>query len=137
MSENDKVWQDWGSVSWNKTNERKNNETKEQQILRLKRTDSGKVSTIKKNNCNKQTTDLVVPIKNIDGDIDTYVHKKVSMNMGKKIAQRRCELKLTQKDLAFKLSLPVKIIQDYESSKAIPNHLIINKLQQILGQIRD
>jgi ribosome-binding protein aMBF1 (putative translation factor) len=136
MQKNDN-WQDWNEVSWNKTNERKKNETKEQQILRLKRVDPSKVETIKKNSCNKQTTDSVVPMKNIDGDIDSYVHKKVSMTMAKRIAQKRCEIKLSQKDLAFKLSLPVKIIQDYESSKAIPNHLIINKLQQILGPLRD
>jgi len=128
-------WQDWDPLSWNKTNERKKNETKEQQILRLKRTDSSKVATLAKNTCNKQISDVVV--KNIDGDVDNFVHKKVSMTMAKKIAQKRCELKLSQKDLAYKLSLPIKIIQDYESSKAIPNHMIINNLQKILGPLRD
>ena len=32
----------------------------------------------------------------------------------------------------------VKIIQDYEASKAIPNHVIINKMEKILGsKLRD
>ena len=57
--------------------------------------------------------------------------------MGKKIAQLRCEKKLTQKELAFQLSLNVKIIQDYENSKAVVNSNIINKIEKILGKIRD
>ena len=57
--------------------------------------------------------------------------------MGKKIAKLRCEKKLTQKDLAFQLSLNVKIIQDYEASKATINPNIINKIEKILGRIRE
>ena len=57
--------------------------------------------------------------------------------MGKKIAQLRCEKKITQKELALQLSLNIKIIQDYENSKAIPNSIIINKLEKVLGKIRD
>ena len=68
---------------------------------------------------------------------DTFIHKKVSLSMAKRLAQARCVNKLTQKELAFKLSLPVKIIQDYEAGIAIPNHIITNKIEKILGKIRD
>jgi ribosome-binding protein aMBF1 (putative translation factor) len=30
----------------------------------------------------------------------------------------------------------VKIIQDYESGAAIPNHIITNKIEKVLGKIR-
>jgi putative transcription factor len=62
----------------------------------------------------------------------------VSLSMSKRIAQARCEKKLTQKELAALLSLPAKIVQEYESGKAIPNHVVINKLEKALGcRLRD
>ena len=58
--------------------------------------------------------------------------------MSKKIAKARCDKKMTQKELAFALSLPFKIIQDYENGTAIPNHLILNKIEKILDvRVRD
>jgi putative transcription factor len=58
--------------------------------------------------------------------------------MSKRIAQARCEKKMTQKDLANALSLPFKIIQDYEAGKAIPNHVVLNKIEKALGvRVRD
>ena len=45
---------------------------------------------------------------------------------------------MTQKDLALKLSLPTKTIQDYESGKAQPNNLILCKIEKVLGvRVRD
>ena len=40
--------------------------------------------------------------------------------------------------MALKLSLPVKIIQDYENGLAIPNAFILNKIESVLGvRVRD
>ena len=44
---------------------------------------------------------------------------------------------MTQKELANALYLPFKIIQDYEAGKAIPNPLVLNKIERILGRVRD
>jgi putative transcription factor len=129
--------QDWTPYSWNKTNEKRKDETKEQHINRLKKV-TGAVSTINKTSGNKQTLSLdSSKLKKIENEEDTFVLPKVSLSMGKKIAKLRCEKKLSQKDLAFQLSLNVKIIQDYEASKAIPNPVIINKMERILGRIRE
>jgi len=129
--------QDWTPYSWNKTNEKRKDETKEQHINRLKKV-TGAVSTINKTSGNKQTLSLdSSKLKKIENEEDTFVLPKVSLSMGKKIAKLRCEKKLSQKDLAFQLSLNVKIIQDYEASKAIPNPVIINKIERILGRIRE
>ena len=83
----------------------------------------------------KQNSNL--DLKKIENEEETFKHKSVSLSMSKKIAQKRCSMKLTQKDLAFKLSLPEKIIKDYENGSAIPNHIIINKIEKIIGKIRD
>ena len=45
----------------------------------------------------------------------------------------RLELKLTQKDVAQKINEKPSVVQDYESSKAIPNAQILGKLERILG----
>jgi putative transcription factor len=39
----------------------------------------------------------------------------------------------TQKDLAQKVNEKPSVIQDYESSKAIPNPQILGKLERTLG----
>ena len=45
---------------------------------------------------------------------------------------------MSQKDLANTIYLPYKIIQDYESGKAIPNPLVLNKIEKALGvRVRD
>ena len=60
------------------------------------------------------------------------------MEMGKKIAQARCEKKVTQKELANALNLPENIIKNFESGKALYNAVIINKLEKYLGKrLRD
>lgn len=43
------------------------------------------------------------------------------------------ELKLSQKDVAQKISEKLSVLQDYESSKAIPNPQILAKIEGVLG----
>lgn len=43
------------------------------------------------------------------------------------------ELKLSQKDVAAKINEKPSVLQDYESSKAIPNPQILGKLERTLG----
>ena len=43
------------------------------------------------------------------------------------------EKQLSQKDLAQKVNEKPSVIQDYESSKAIPNPQILAKLERVLG----
>ena len=53
--------------------------------------------------------------------------------MANQIAQARTAKKMTQKELATKLNMPVKVVQQYESGKAVPNGAIINKLNRALS----
>jgi putative transcription factor len=48
------------------------------------------------------------------------------------IQKARQAKKITQKDLAFLLNLQPKIINDYESGKAIPDCKIIRKMEKVL-----
>jgi putative transcription factor len=128
-------FQDWETVGWNKTGEKSKNESKSSYLNNQMR----KNNTVSqnKNVSNKSQIDTVSNIRNIEKEEETFKHEKVSLSMSKKIAQARCEKKLSQKDLANALYLPFKIIQDYEAGKAIPNPFVLNKIEKILGRVRD
>jgi putative transcription factor len=132
-------FQDWNEVKWDKRNEKKDisNVTKLNNAIR-----SGLVTTRQKtgnlNKAGSSGVNTVVNQKKLEKEEETFKHQKVSLNMSKRIAQARNEKKLTQKDLANGIFVPLKTIQDYESSKAIPNHIIINKMEKFLNcRLRD
>ena len=128
-------FQDWNVVSWDKRGERSKNESKKDYINNQTRKNNT-VSTLKTQSLNSNKIDIP-NIKKIEKEEDTFIIKTVSLNVSKRIAQKRCEQKLTQKELAFKLNLPEKIIKEYEAGKAVPNHVILNKIEKILGRVRD
>ena len=70
--------------------------------------------------------------KNVEDD-EIPTLKKLDNDFGKRLQQARCEKKMSQKDLAQKINEKQKVVQDYETGKAIPNHNIINKMERILG----
>ena len=128
-------FQDWNVVSWDKRGERSKNESKKDYINNQTRKNNT-VSSLKTQSLNSNKIDIP-NIKKIEKEEDTFVIKTVSLIVSKRIAQKRCEQKLTQKELAFKLNLPEKIIKEYEAGKAVPNHVILNKIEKILGRVRD
>ena len=65
-------------------------------------------------------------------DEDNLKHKKITPELKQKIIQSRCSQKLTQKQLAQKCNLPLQIINEIETGKAIYNHQHINKIKRIL-----
>jgi putative transcription factor len=96
------------------------------------------VSTLKTTSANQNKINIITNAHKIDKEEDTFKHPTISLSVAKKISQARTEKKLTQKELAQKLSLPFKIIQDYEAGKAIPNAMILNKIEKILDKrVRD
>ena len=60
-------------------------------------------------------------------------HKKTTGELGKKIEKQRLKLNMTRKDLAYKINLPVKIIDDIENGKSNYNPQHINKIKRILN----
>lgn len=49
------------------------------------------------------------------------------------IIKSRVAMKLTQKDLACRLNMQTKEIQDIESGKALENKLVLSKIKKILN----
>ena len=63
---------------------------------------------------------------------DIIVPKKINLNLKKAIQQARLVNKLSQKDLATKLNVPLQTIVQYENGKAIPNNNFVRRMEVIL-----
>lgn len=129
-------FQDWKEVGWDKRGEKSKNESNKTFLNNQMR--KGNVTqTLKKGSANQNQVSVVTNAKKIDSEEETFKHKLIG-DMGKKIAQARCEKKLTQKEFANALSLPESVIKNFESGKAIYNAVILNKMEKYLGKrLRD
>jgi ribosome-binding protein aMBF1 (putative translation factor) len=134
-------FQDWTEVKFvKKDNKKKNIPTTSTSSTTLI---SSSVSnyTAQKPSMNKAGSsglnDKVMSAKKLESEDETFKHKTLTLSTSKRIAQKRCEMKLTQKDLAMKLSLPESIIKSYEKGDVIPNPSVLNKIEKVLGRVRD
>ena len=140
MSDN---FQDWTEVKWDKRGVRQSTESKTDFIKRENmcgRRVSGVLSTEKVNKAGSNGLgDKVMSSRKLESETETFKHKTLDSAIAKRIAQKRCELKLSQKDLANKIFVPENVIKDYEKigSKIIPNANILNKIEKIIGRVRD
>jgi putative transcription factor len=67
-------------------------------------------------------------------DEELGTHKKVPLSMAKMIQQGRIAKGFkTQKDLAIAVGVNASIIGSYESGRAIPDPVILQKLRKVLG----
>ena len=67
--------------------------------------------------------------------VENEIEKKstISLSNSKLIQQARTVKKMTQKQLAQKLSIDSNIIQDYESGKTAPDYAVMCKIEKALG----
>jgi len=135
------TFQNWTVIGWDKRGERQRTETKKDFTTREQQAGRSITTNLKNTKLNSGGSNgvntQVMSTRKLEAEQETFRHNTISLNVSKKISQKRCELKLTQKDLAYKLSLPEKIIKDYECGKAIPSHIVLNKIEKILGRVRD
>ena len=99
--------------------------TKEQKdkAIRSGNTESEK----KRGNTEKNDKD-----KKLDNATDVDKHKKISLEQSKMISKARCNLKLSQADLAKRINLKKEIINEYECGKAIIDNKILCKIERFL-----
>jgi ribosome-binding protein aMBF1 (putative translation factor) len=57
----------------------------------------------------------------------------IDSEFGKQIVAARCARKLTQKELANKISIPESIIKDYEKGQGVRNGAYISKIKNFLN----
>jgi len=96
----------------------------------LKKKDKGPIVTVTKSkntNFDKNAIQIEKKVEN-----DDLKHIKVADDLRIKIIQSRNSKNLTQKQLANSVNLPLNIISEIESGKAIYNHQNINKIKRFL-----
>ena len=139
----DSNFQDWTEVKWDKRGVRQTTESKNNFIKRENMNDrriSGVLSSDKINKAGSNGLgDKVMSARKLESETETFKHKTLDSAIAKRIAQKRCEMKLSQKDLANKIFVPESVIKDYEKigSKIIPNPNILNKIEKVIGRVRD
>ena len=105
--------QDWKPVIFMKNKTKKNN-------------NKTKSVTAKKKKYNKPKKEIV------NDNSENLKLKKINLNLRIIIQKARTDLNLTQKDFAQRLNLPISIVKNYESGKAIPSSHILNKMSKVL-----
>jgi ribosome-binding protein aMBF1 (putative translation factor) len=123
-------FQDWKDVKWDKRGEKSKNES-DKTFLNNQIRKGNVTQTIKKGSANQNKVNIVTNAKKIDSEEETFKHKLIG-DIGKKIAQARCEKKLTQKQLANFLNLQESMVKNYETGKAIYNAEIVNRMEKFL-----
>ncbi len=57
----------------------------------------------------------------------------IDMEFGKQIVAARCAKKMTQKQLAAAINLPVNVINEYERGQGVRNGAYVSKIKNYLG----
>ena len=104
---------------------RKKQNTKEQKDKALR---DGNTESAKKIG----NTEQADKTKKLDNATDADKHKKISLEQSKMISKARCDLKLSQSDLAKRINLKKDIINEYECGKAIIDNKILCKIERCL-----
>ncbi len=106
-------------------------------VILKKKTPSSEIKTQVKTQKASISSTTNKPIWKLEKQIDDDTFSKplnyVSRDDAQKIISGRVALKMTQKDLANKLNMQLKDIQDIESCKALENKLILSKIKKLLS----
>ncbi len=71
--------------------------------------------------------------KKKNDDNEVKAPPKVNYELKKAIMQARVSKKMSQKDLATRMNVPVGTIAGYENGKIVPNNGFIVKMERIFG----
>jgi len=69
----------------------------------------------------------------LENETEVLKHQTVTPELKRAIAAARASKMITQKALALQINVDVRIVQDYEAGKAIPNNALIAKMERTLG----
>ena len=69
----------------------------------------------------------------LDQESENFKHQKVSHNLSQAIQQARVNKGWTRKEFAQHLNVTVGVVAEYETGKAIPNNLMLQKMSRVLG----
>ena len=109
-------------------------ETKKQTVKKAIRDGYAVTSTRQRVGSNKSATFTGAKnMRKLDEATDEFKHETVSRSFAKALQQARMAKSMNQKMLAQAINEKPTVINSYEQGKAMPNGVIINKLNKALG----
>jgi len=69
----------------------------------------------------------------LENETEDFHHKRVPSEIRARIVKERTAKHMTQAQLAQAINVPPRIVQDYESGKAIPDGGMLSKMARALG----
>ncbi|KNA16812.1 hypothetical protein SOVF_085800 [Spinacia oleracea] len=97
---------------------------------------SGKaVETVKKAvaGTNKKAPATVVNARKLDEETEPAALAKVAAEVRLAIQKARIAKKMSQAELAKLINERPQVVQEYENGKAVPNHMVLAKMERVLG----
>ena len=96
---------------------------------------------IRKSNYNTTERVATNSVNNISGqklnklanETESFEIKKISLSLSKQIQRARLSNKLTQKELALRINVSSKFINEFEAGTAKPDNNVKMKIQRALG----
>ncbi|CDI77241.1 multiprotein bridging factor type 1, putative [Eimeria acervulina] len=128
-------FQDWTPVTLQKTSPGGRRVAKEQEINKARRAGDA-VETEKKflGGQNRTTKANLIPnAKKVEEDTGDYHIDRVSTDFSRALAEARRNKGMTQAQLAQAINEKPSVVSEYESGKAIPNGVILQKMSRALG----
>jgi putative transcription factor len=122
--------QQWDEVVLRKSGAKPKSNTQAQQQAR---SGGGSLDAIAKFGAgsNRQTAGPQNAAK-LDAETEDFHHDTVKLDVRRRIQQGRQMKKMTQKELAQAINVKPQVINEYESGKAIPNNMILAKMERVL-----
>lgn len=127
--------QDWNQVVWKKSGSRPKGVTKEQDLNQARRKGEEIITEKKFLGGKNASTKQNIPqnAAKLDEDTGDYRIFRVSGEFSRALQQARVAKKLTQAQLAQMINEKTSVVNDYESGKAIPNPILVQKMSRCLG----
>lgn len=89
------------------------------------------INTVKKNT-SSATSVTTKKVYDVDGEME-IVPVMIEKKFGDMIQKARMDRKMTQKELANALSIPLSVINEYERGQGVRTGLYVSKIKKYLG----
>ncbi|XP_058074801.1 multiprotein-bridging factor 1c [Magnolia sinica] len=124
--------QDWDPVVLHK-HKPKSNDLRDPKAVNHALRTGGSVQTLKKADAgsNKKPA-VVVNARKLDEETEPGSLNRVSTEVRQAIQKARLGKKMSQAELAKLINERPQVVQDYESGKAVPNQMVLAKMEKVL-----
>ncbi|XP_015914714.1 endothelial differentiation-related factor 1 homolog [Parasteatoda tepidariorum] len=125
---------DWDTVTYLRKKAPKASQLRSQQAINAAQRQGLAIETTKKYNAatNKHSQTTLNTSK-LDKETEQLHHDTVGLEVGRLIQQGRQNKGLTQKELATRINEKPQVINDYEAGRAVPNQMILTKIERVIG----